>query len=67
MRPDLYQDYRWLLEESLLARHEHAWGQQILNLFHLDRLVSFDPRYLESVSALVAEHRAIGTRGDHGE
>ena len=59
LRPDIYQEHRGLLEESLLALHRQTRGRQILRLFHLDRLIPFEPKHLDAAASLVITHRDL--------
>jgi len=62
-RKDIYEkDLERFLEEGLLSLHTEPYGQQLLTLFHVDRLVPFDPAYLESVAALVEEYSDLQAR-----
>jgi ABC-type phosphate/phosphonate transport system substrate-binding protein len=59
MRASLIDDYKWLLEESLLELHSKPRGKQILTLFRIDRLVPFRAVDLAALAALVANHREV--------
>ena len=67
VRKDILGEYKWLLEESLLALHEEPRGKQILTLFRVDRIIPFDASRLESVMALVEEYSELGKGGEEGE
>ncbi len=56
---DILERFGGLLGESLLSLHGEPQGQQILTLFHIDRLVPFEPSHLNSVVELVEEYEAL--------
>ncbi len=57
-RPDAYEDFGRALEQGMGTLHEDPEGQQILNIFGVDRLVPFREEYLDPVRALVHTERA---------
>ena len=58
-REDFNQIYGNLLEESLASLHDQPEGQQVLTLFHTDRLVPFAPAQLEGIEALMVEYEEL--------
>ena len=65
-RKDVYEStLNRYLEESILSLGNDPDGQQLLMLFHVDRLVPFDPVYLESVAELMEEYERLSAeRGE---
>lgn len=58
MRPDFRQEYEGLVNE-ILSIHVEPQGKQILTLIKVNRLIPFEPSYLETVEALLKEHRTL--------
>jgi ABC-type phosphate/phosphonate transport system substrate-binding protein len=57
---------RQILIESLRDLHVEPKGQQILTLFKVEKLIPFEPSYLESARQLVQDHRKLETRVKSG-
>ena len=55
----LQGEVRKRVRDSLLHLHETPEGQQLLNLFYVDRLVPFDPVHIESTAELIRQHRQL--------
>jgi ABC-type phosphate/phosphonate transport system substrate-binding protein len=53
---------RQILIESLQDLHVESKGQQILTLFKVEKLIPFEPSYLESARQLVRDHRKLEAR-----
>ena len=51
-----------VVQEGALALHQDARGQQILTLFHVDRIVPFRKEMIESVVGLMKEYEALKER-----
>lgn len=51
--------YRDLAKRSFAELHSDPSGRQLLALFRVDKLIPFDPSYLESVRGLFREYRAL--------
>jgi len=65
LRPELYEELSSVFDESILSLHADPRGRQMLALFGVDRVVPFEPHYLESLVSLVEEYaqlRASGVR-----
>ena len=58
-REDIASDYGKVLEEGLRSLHEEPQGQQILELFHLDKLIPFQGSYLDGVIRLADDHNVL--------
>lgn len=61
-RKDIHDRLKGLLQEGLLSLHNDPQGQQLLNLFRVDKLVPFRQVYLDGVIALVEEYCALRER-----
>jgi ABC-type phosphate/phosphonate transport system substrate-binding protein len=57
---------RQILIDSLKGLHVDPKGQQILTLFKVEKLVPFEPSYLESVRRLVQDHVKLEARVKSG-
>jgi ABC-type phosphate/phosphonate transport system substrate-binding protein len=53
------EELRRLVVESALDLHNSAPGRKMLLLFRINRVVPFEPAYLEGVSDLFREHSAL--------
>jgi phosphonate transport system substrate-binding protein len=58
MSTSFHEKYGGLVEE-ILSIHAEAQGKQILTLIKVNRMVPFESSYLETVEALLREHRAL--------
>ena len=65
-RNDVLEEFGDVLVDALGSLHTDPRGQQILTLFHLDRLLPFEEGHLDGVRALMSEYRSLkfgeGTR-----
>ena len=52
-RPSFMEGYGDIVRESLVSLHEEPQGRQILSLFHVERLVPFEPVHLRAVVQLM--------------
>ena len=48
--------------DAAVTLHETAEGKQILLFFHFDKIVPFEPSYLESIRALVKKHKELKSK-----
>ncbi len=56
-----------LLIEKTPKLHESTSGKQMLALLHVDRIIPFQPAYLENVIQLEKEYRTLPARLHLGE
>ena len=63
MRDGLIEKYGDLIQDSLLSLHTDPSGQQLLSLFHIEKLVPFEPTYLNSLIELLELDQSVGTGG----
>ena len=61
-RRDFYAQYKDHLDDSLRSLHTDPQGKQILTLFRVNQLIPFEPSHLETVDALLKEHRILKAR-----
>jgi len=59
LRKDFYRTYKAEIMEILDDMHKTPQGRQILMLFRINRLVPFKPVYMETVEALLKEHKNL--------
>ena len=55
----IYEEYEFRFSEALSAFNTEPQGQQLLTVFRMDKIVAFEPRYLESTQELIAEYEAL--------
>ena len=64
IREDVIEEYGTVIEESLRSLHTDAAGKQLLSLFHIDKLVPYEPRFLKNILELLARHETLlGSEG----
>jgi hypothetical protein len=63
-RPDFYDTYRHLVSDTIASLHEDPAGQQLLNLFHVDQLIPYEPGHLVGLEALL-ERSQTAFEPDH--
>jgi ABC-type phosphate/phosphonate transport system substrate-binding protein len=62
LRRDYNEQLRETLKDILCTLHQDPEGKQLLMLFKVDQLVPFKPEYLNTVEALLKEHRDLKLR-----
>lgn len=55
----IYEEYEFRFSDALSTFNTEPQGQQLLTVFRMDEIVSFEPRYLESTQELMAEYEAL--------
>ncbi len=65
IRPDLREDRKQKLLQSLRTIHEGQEGRQLFLLFQLNRLVPYRPEYMRATEAFFAEHRRLKLKLTH--
>lgn len=58
-RPGYNRDDRVTLNKSAVKLHKTEKGRQILTLFKTEKIIPYDPSFLHSTEALVAEYEAL--------
>jgi ABC-type phosphate/phosphonate transport system substrate-binding protein len=66
IRTSLKPALRQILVESLRDLHVEPKGQQILTLFKVEKLLPFEPSYLESARQLIQDHSKLEARVKSG-
>ena len=62
IRKDLYKTNKDAVNIALESLQSDPQGKQILTLFRINRLVPFNPSHLETIEALLKEHRDSSPR-----
>ena len=58
-RKDYNEEHKKSMKEILTTLHTDSHGKQMLLLFQMNKLVPFKPEYLNSMEALVKEHKDL--------
>ena len=63
IRRGLIETHREQIREAMLGLHTDPQGQQILTLFHMDRIMPFSRTHLSRLIFLVEEHERLAGKG----
>jgi ABC-type phosphate/phosphonate transport system substrate-binding protein len=63
IRKDYNRHNREIITDSMEKLHEDVQGQQLLTIFHKNRLVPYSPEYLTTLETMLKEHDELKSQG----